>query len=226
MKLVLFDIDGTLMDAGGAGGRSLRDTFYEMFSIKDAFGNIRFDGKTDLRIIQEGLKYHSLSNGDVLVDTIKEQYLRRLSVEINTDTRHIKPGVTALIDALKGRHGVGLLTGNLMAGAEIKLTSLGLWRHFKGGAFGDAHTDRNHLLPIAVDDFHKNTGVRFAFNQCVVIGDTPKDVECGKVHGACTIAVATGPYSAEELTQAGADAVFDDLSDTNAVLSLIDSCNN
>ncbi|WP_420264503.1 HAD family hydrolase [Candidatus Magnetominusculus dajiuhuensis] len=221
-KLILFDIDGTLMDAGGAGGKSLSDAFYELFSIKDAFRNIRFDGKTDLRIFKEGLKYHKLTDGNGVIASIREQYLSRLRLEICTDKKHIKPGITALIEGLRGKNRIGLLTGNLRAGAEIKLSSVGLWQHFGGGAFGDAHEDRNRLLPIAVEDFYKNTGVRFSFSQCVIIGDTPKDVDVGKTHGAFTIAVATGPYTVGELAEAGADAVFNDLSDTNAVLALID----
>ncbi|MBF0458412.1 MAG: HAD family hydrolase [Nitrospirae bacterium] len=222
MKLVLFDIDGTLMDAGGAGGKSLNDAFCELFSIKDAFRDIRFDGKTDLRIFKEGLKYHNLTNGNGILDAIGEQYLRRLKLEIDNDNRHIKPGIAALIERLLGKHGIGLLTGNLRAGAQIKLSSVGLWQLFDGGgAFGDAHEDRNDLLPIAVEDFYKNTGKQFPFSQCVIIGDTPKDVGAGKAHGAFTIAVATGPYSVVELSETGADAVFDDLSDTDAVMAVI-----
>ncbi|MBF0515931.1 MAG: HAD hydrolase-like protein [Nitrospirae bacterium] len=223
MKLVLFDIDGTLMDAGGAGGRSLTDAFYELFSIKDAFSRITFDGKTDLRIFKEGMNYHSLTNGGGIIDSIKTHYLQRLKVEINNDKTHIKPGITPLIERLHGRHAIGLLTGNLRLGAEIKLSSLDLWRHFKAGAFGDLHEDRNLLLPVAVDDVHKQTGARFQFSQCVIIGDTPRDVECGKTHGAFTIAVATGPYTSSQLRETGADAVLEDLSDTEAVIALIDS---
>lgn len=223
MKLILFDIDGTLMDAGGAGGKSLNDAFCELFSIKDAFRNIRFDGKTDLRIFKEGLNYHNLSNGNGILDAIREQYLRRLRLEINNDNRHIKPGITALIERLRGKHGIGLLTGNLREGAQIKLSSVGLWHLFAGGAFGDVHEDRNNLLPIAVEDFYKNTGQQFSFSQCVIIGDTPKDVGAGKAHGAFTIAVATGPYSVVELSATGADAVFDDLSDTDAVMAVINT---
>ncbi|MBF0554558.1 MAG: HAD family hydrolase [Nitrospirae bacterium] len=221
VRLILFDIDGTLIDAGGAGGKSLNDAFYELFSIKDAFKNIRFDGKTDLRIFNEGLKYHKLTDGNGIIDSIKEQYLNHLRLEIDNDKRHIKPGIAALIEGLRGKNRIGLLTGNLRAGAEIKLSSLGLWQHFEGGAFGDKHEDRNRLLPIAVEDFYKNTGVRFSYSQCVIIGDTPKDVDVGKAHGAFTIAVATGPYTAGELAGAGVDVVFNDLSDTNAVLALI-----
>lgn len=223
MKLILFDIDGTLMDAGGAGSKSLNDAFYELFSIEDALKNIKFDGKTDLRIFKEGLKYHRLTDSSGALDAIRQQYLKRLKVEINTDKSHIKPGITALIEALQDKHHIGLLTGNLMAGAEIKLRSVDLWQCFKGGAFGDIHEDRNHLLPIAVDNIYEKTGKRFPYNQCVIIGDTPRDVEVGKTHGAFTIAVATGPYSQVQLQQTGADAVLNDLSDTNAVMALIGS---
>ncbi|MEO5359982.1 MAG: HAD hydrolase-like protein [Nitrospirota bacterium] len=222
MKLILFDIDGTLMDAGGAGSKSLNDAFYELFSIEDALKNIKFDGKTDLRIFKEGMKYHRITDGNGALGSIREQYLKRLKVEINNDKRHIKPGITTLIEALHGKHHhIGLLTGNLMAGAEIKLRSVDLWQYFDGGAFGDTHEDRNHLLPIAVDNIYEKTGKRFPYNQCVIIGDTPRDVEVGKTHGAFTIGVATGPYSPSQLHQTGADAVLSDLSDTDAVMTLI-----
>lgn len=214
MTFVLFDIDGTLLDSGEAGTRSLNLAFEELFSIPDAFQGISMAGKTDIQILREGLSRHGLGSENGNIGRLSELYIRHLLVQIENPRRQLKPSIMESLDALSAREGVylGLLTGNIEAGARIKLSPFGLNRYFPLGAFGDDHEDRNRLLPIAVERFRGMYGPGLGYGDCIVIGDTPRDVECAKVHGARAVAVATGPYSYESLAQSGADTVLQDLS--------------
>jgi phosphoglycolate phosphatase-like HAD superfamily hydrolase len=118
---------------------------------------------------------------------------------------------------------LGLLTGNLEMGAKIKLDHLGLYEHFLDGAFGSDHEDRDELLPIAIEKFSRK-GFDFSVRDCVVIGDTPRDVRCAKIHDAYCIAVATGPYTREDLLKTDADIVVDSLEDTGTCMDFIMKC--
>jgi phosphoglycolate phosphatase-like HAD superfamily hydrolase len=272
MKLILFDIDGTLIDSGGAGTRALNLAFEELFSIRDAFQGIRMSGKTDTEIMREALGKHGLPSWDGTIPMAVKAYLKHLGVQIHNNRRRLKPGVQDLLDTLSRRPDcrLGLLTGNLAEGARIKLGAFGLNKYFsldgaenavkgsqtpiykgsetspdnlegsqtpiqpggeihlgnpdgKGdcdpergdrvpfGAFGSDDEDRNVLLPIAVERLRDLTGIRVGYADCVVIGDTPRDVRCAKPYGAVSVAVATGGYSMEELREAGADMVMEDL---------------
>ena len=124
------------------------------------------------------------------------------------------PGVVELLDALMAMDGywLGLLTGNIEQGARIKLGAFDLNRYFPVGAFGDDSEDRNRLLPIAVERLRKTRDIDINYSDCIVIGDTPKDVQCSKPFGATSIVVSTGPYSYESLLETGADYVLKDLS--------------
>ena len=136
---------------------------------------------------------------------------------------HIKPGIREALRELQTQKGyvLGLLTGNIEDGARIKLDCFGLNSYFNVGAFGNDDEDRDRLLPVAVDKLYKQNSMQVSFRDCVVIGDTPRDVSCSKPYGAFSVAVATGPYSAGALIEAGADVVFKDLSDTAAFMSVI-----
>ena len=220
-RFVLFDIDGTLIDPGEAGRRSLIKAFYEIFSIRDAFAGITTAGKTDIQIIREGLSIHGLPSGDGILASIVERYLENLKIEINNKRRHVMPGVVELLDALMAMEGywLGLLTGNIKQGASIKLGAFDLNRYFPVGAFGDDSEDRNRLLPIAVERLRKTIDIDINYSDCIVIGDTPKDVQCSKPFGATSIVVSTGPYKYESLLETGADYVLRDLS---YVMDLLD----
>lgn len=211
-KIILFDIDGTLITAGGAGTRSLNLAFHAIFKIVDAFKDITMAGKTDIQIIKEGLGTHGFSM-DGNVDKMTEMYLQFLKEEINNPWKMMKPGIVDLLALLKDKGmPLGLLTGNLEEGARIKLAPFRLNEYFLDGAFGSDHEDRNELLPIAIEKFTRK-GFSYTLKECIVVGDTPRDVICAKVHGAVCIAVATGPYSKEELLRTDADIVFDSFSD-------------
>ena len=224
MQLILFDIDGTLVDSGGAGVRSLNYAFKEVLSINNAFENISMAGKTDLQIIREGLSRSGLLSDNGLVPRITDAYIQHLSVEIESSDKHLKPGIVEALQAINShndRYQLGLLTGNLESGARIKLGAFGLNEYFPSGAFGSDHEDRNKLLPIALERFRIISGRHFEFTDCVIVGDTPRDVMCARPYNAVCIAVATGPYGAGSLVEAGADVVVEDLSDTEHLLNIL-----
>ncbi len=212
-KLILFDIDHTLMDARGAGGRAINQAFASTLGVTDAFRHVRMDGKTDIQIVQEGLLASQAPVDKGIIDKIIVHYLKNLTSEIRKADSVVLPGVPELLQRLDAHPAciLGLLTGNIEPGANIKLKQFDLEKYFVIGAFGSDHQDRNMLLPIAVDKFHKLSGQTISPADCIVIGDTPRDVECGRLHGAQTIAVATGVYTREELETSGADHVLDDL---------------
>jgi phosphoglycolate phosphatase-like HAD superfamily hydrolase len=222
MRLLLFDIDGTLIDSGGAGTRSLDLALRELFSIDNAFQGISMAGKTDTMIIKEGLTKHGLPV-DENINSVINAYLKHLRREILNDIKHVKPGMHEILQNLRYRRdlGIGLLTGNLEEGARIKLDPFKLNHYFPSGAFGSDDEDRNNLLPIAVKRFEELLQKAIEISECIIVGDTPRDVECAHIYGAICFAVATGPYTVADLIEAGADYVVRDLSDQNSLLQLL-----
>jgi phosphoglycolate phosphatase len=222
MRLVLFDIDGTLIDSGGAGVRSLDLALKDLFSIENGFHGISMAGKTDTQIIKEGIMKHGIS-ADGTIDAVIKAYLNYLRREINNDRKHVKPGIYEVLEELKPLQdlGLGLLTGNIEEGARIKLEPFRLNEYFPAGAFGSDDEDRNNLLPIAVKRFEELFQQKIEADNCIIVGDTPRDVECAHIYGAMCIGVATGPYSYEDLIEAGADYVVHDLSDQKTLLHFL-----
>jgi phosphoglycolate phosphatase-like HAD superfamily hydrolase len=213
---------------GGAGGRAMSLAFEEIFSIADAFLGIPMAGRTDAWILADAAAAHGIPRDSPGLAQFPEVYVRHLAMEIlNKGPRYgIMPGIPALLAALdvfvdRDDAYLALLTGNYEAGARLKLEHFDLWRYFPCGAFGDGAADRNGLVPKALARVAASGGPVFAASDAIVIGDTPLDVACAKAGGARSIAVATGNHTIEELRTAGADAVFEDLSDTQAVLTKI-----
>ncbi len=226
MKLVLFDVDGTLLSSRGAGTVSLNLALRDLFTIHGAFRDINMAGKTDIQIIKEGLLQHRIVPDSSRVLMVIASYLENLQREIKkTDRKHLNPGVrvvlTALIEDRTGTY-VGLLTGNVEERARIKLETFNLNSYFLFGAFGSHDEDRNKLLPVAVGRFETIYQVEIDFSDCIVVGDTPREVYCARLYGAFSVAVSTGPYSANALVRAGADIVFEDLSDKCAFLNAVE----
>lgn len=224
-KLILFDIDGTLISSGGAGTRSLNKAFEEIFSIPDGFKGVRMAGKTDIEIMREGMKRHKIEPEEGLIKRMVEGYIRHLRSEIHNNGRHLKPGIKEVIGLLKDTERVylGLLTGNLEEGARIKLEPFGINPYFPFGAFGSDNEDRNKLLPIALKKFSDIYKISLRPEDTIVIGDTPRDVACSKPFGAYSVVVATGPYSFEELQNSEADLVLKDLKDQKRLIDSINS---
>jgi phosphoglycolate phosphatase len=215
---------------GGAGVRALTLAFDELFSIPDAFRGVLMAGRTDAGILHDAAAAHGLPPHAVDLARFRPLYLRHLAREIDQPgpRKGIMPGVTPLLDRLAARSDVhlALLTGNLEGAARIKLEYFDLWRYFRGGAFGDDSFDRNPLLPRAVAHVEACGGPSVLASEAIVVGDTPLDVACARASGARSIAVATGHHRADELRSSGADVVFENLADTDAVLSALDDVTN
>lgn len=226
MFLVLFDIDGTILRTDGAGRRAVFQALTEHFG-ETGPDRHEFDGKTDRQIVRELMSHAGVHDGrvDEGLDDVIERYVELLQRELGeVGSGHVFPGVPALLDALEARDDVllGLLTGNVQAGAVAKLTAVGIDpRRFKIGAFGSDHEDRPELPEIARRRAESFLGRAVRGRDLVVIGDTPADMACGRGVGARAIGSATGRYSVEQLEACGAAAVFCDLSDTRAVMRAI-----
>jgi len=224
--LILFDIDGTLLLSGRAGVRAMTRAFSDVFGVADAFADVPMGGRTDAYLLSAAITRAGLPDTPDAHARFQPRYLSLLAEEIlhpGTGRKGVLPGVTALLDAVRREPAFhsALLTGNYRSAAAIKLSHFGLGEHFTWGAFSDDAADRNALVPIARARGQERGVPPAALGRTTVIGDTPHDVACAHVAGARVIAVATGGVSAADLRAAGADAVVDDLSDTEAVLSLL-----
>lgn len=227
-KLVLFDIDGTLVRSRGAARRAIHSALLTELGSRPVSDGIRFDGKTDPQIVQEllALAGHADPTEEGAVRRVCDHYVAMLEVELEREPGQIcvLEGVTELLDALDARADavVGLLTGNLEPGARLKLGHAGLeWDRFRVGAFGSDADERRALPPVAVRRAADVMGRTPEGEDVVIIGDTPADVTCGAALGVRALAVATGSYDAASLRAAGAHEVFDDLTDTPSVLEAI-----
>jgi phosphoglycolate phosphatase len=227
MKVVLFDIDGTILWTDGAGRRAVHQALEDVFGHAVPEGH-EFDGKTDPQIVREllalgGLPAHQLTER---LPRVLERYVELLREELGGDDHADKvyPGIRPLLDALEARDDVllGLLTGNVRDGAIAKLTAVGIAPdRFKVGAFGSDHADRPELPAIARARAERVLGSPVSGREVIIIGDTPADMGCGRGIGARAIGVATGRYSIAALRACDAAAVFGDLSDTSAVMRAI-----
>jgi len=226
--LVLFDIDGTILLTAGAGRRALTAALAEEVADPGTFERVRFDGKTDPQIVRELLELagHAGADDAVFIDTICRRYVHLLEDELRhpRTSTVVMPGVPDLLDTLEQRAGVvlGLLTGNMMQGAALKLAAAGIApARFRVGAYGSDSAHRPDLPAIAARRAEPHFGREPRGREVVIIGDTPADVTCGRQIAARAIGVATGSYSVESLSTAGAHASFPDLTDTARVLEAI-----
>ena len=219
MKLFLFDIDGTLLTTDGAGRAALKSAGADLFAIEEDLQTISVSGSTDTAIVQEILSHHSLEVSTANVNRYLGGYLVWLKQHLASQSGAILPGVISLLDVLvQDGQAIGLLTGNVRRGAEIKLTAHGVWDRFSFGAFGDDNADRNQLGPIAKRRAAAALNTEFAEHDIFVIGDTPKDIACARAFGAVAVAVATGRYSLANLAEHSPDHLCRDLADTKDLL--------
>jgi phosphoglycolate phosphatase-like HAD superfamily hydrolase len=227
-KLVLFDIDGTLLWSNGAGRRAMEAALVAVFGSAGR-PTYRYDGKTDRQIIRELMheQGHHHEHIDRQMPAVLDAYLTGLERELAAPHTRVRlmDGVLQLLEGLGRRHDrvPGLLTGNLESGAARKLGAAGLdIGRFALGAYGSDHEERDQLPAIAQRRARELLGLDLPGAAIIIVGDTPNDVVCGRRLGARSIAVATGHYTGDELAACGPSAVFDDLRDTAAVLQAID----
>jgi len=224
-RLVLFDIDGTLLRAGPVGG-AVFDRALEAVLGSVPKQRVRMSGKTDPQIVREYLALLEEEDPGHLPAVLEhlERHLAAAADQLARDG-HPCPGVQELLAALAAdeRFHASLLTGNIAPNAVVKVSAFGLqaWVDFETGAYGSDSEDRRDLVPIALGRLASVRGARLSPEQAWVIGDTPRDFECAAAAGAHCLLVATGTYSEEELQALGADAVMADLADTAAVLELL-----
>ncbi|MBA2586721.1 MAG: haloacid dehalogenase-like hydrolase [Chthoniobacterales bacterium] len=220
-RLLLWDIDATLITTGGAGDQALKRAVQERFGVRDGLHDIEIAGRTDTRIIASILRKYDVPQIEENIVAFLDQYLSFLGQLLPGLQGHVMPGVNELLRRLKQNPDrvVALLTGNMQRGAELKLQRYGLWEHFEFGAFADDHRDRNQLGAIAQQRATEKHGIEFAGAEIDVIGDTGHDIACGRAFGARTIAVATGSWSRERLAAEAPDFLFDDLDDVDDVMA-------
>jgi phosphoglycolate phosphatase len=227
MRLVLFDIDGTLLNSQGMGRASMQHALKEVFG-SPGDPSYRYDGKTDKQIVRDTMRLegHSDDHIDSRMQQLIDLYLEGLRVGAKSGKFSVRPlpGVVEILDALEDRDDVvlGLLTGNIEPGARIKLTAAGIDPdRFRVNAFGSDHEHRPELPAIAQRRASETLGLSIAGERLVVIGDTPADIECGRSLGARSIGVASGHYTVEQLQSHNPYAAIPSLADTEQVLETI-----
>jgi phosphoglycolate phosphatase-like HAD superfamily hydrolase len=228
VKVVLFDIDGTILRTEGAGRRAMERALGQVFGTAGE-PRYRYDGKTDQQIVRELMRDAGFD--DAIIDSrmgeVIVTYVRELHDELRVGADRVRcyAGVLQLLEALEGRADrvIGLLTGNVEPGAFAKLAAAGIaGSRFRVNAFGSDHEERAELPAIALLRARDALAAELSGDRLVLIGDTPSDIACGRGVGARAIAVATGNYSVADLSSHGPHAAFPDLSDTAAVLRAID----
>lgn len=223
-RLILFDIDGTLV-SGGPAKHAFEAAMIETYGTVGDVASVSFAGKTDPQIARELLRTAGFDREtiDAGFPELWRRYAIHLEERLVERPMLVLPGVFRLLDALAGVEGVGigLLTGNIHRGAELKLGSAGLWNRFPIGGFGSDHEERDELPAVALERARTHWKVSIGAADAIVVGDTPRDVQCGRASGARTLAVATGTFRSEELREAGADDVLEDLSSTEEVVTLL-----
>ncbi len=223
-KLLLFDLDGTLMLSGGAGSRAMDRAMKKRFGIDEAFRNIKPDGMTDPMIFRQMFEQFGLEFDDVdqVVNELAEQYRVFMLDEMpRSEKAVLMPGVVEFLTELQSRENIqlALLTGNFEPTARIKLARFDLNRFFPFGAFASDHPDRSKLPPIALERAQAHAGCEIGMGRHVyIIGDTPKDVKAALDNGLTAVGVATLNYTQEDLKAAGAHITFADFRDIGAVL--------
>ena len=215
MKLLLFDVDGTLVSCGPQVRPLFAAALDEVYGRRGDMDGYSFAGKTDPRIVLDLMTAAGLERDAVLtaLPRMREAYLERLETGLDRARMALLPGVVELLERLSAAPGVtlGLLTGNWRRGAEIKLARFGLGRFFAFGAYGDDGVLRAELPPVALARAAAHAGRSFSAEEVLIVGDSTEDVACAAAHEVACLAVATGWTPADQLRRAGARWVVDDL---------------
>ncbi len=222
MHVCLFDIDGTLLNSGGAGKAAIEAALCEEFGVAVRV-QVPYSGRTDRAIIRDLLQHHSIEDTAEHRQCLVAGYLKRLPSCLAAHQGRVLPGIAPFLAQLADRSNlaVGLLTGNIRAGARAKLGHFGIDHHFPFGGFGDHHMDRDDVAREALAAVQDHVRQPVPLDQIWVIGDTPLDVRCARAIGVRVAAVATGWHSLEELAADRPDVLLPDLSDPTPLLELM-----
>ena len=219
VRLVLFDVDGTLVHTGRAGSQAFARTFATEFNAHDGIEKIRFAGRTDVSLVREFFGYHGIPATPENFERFFSRFVFWLDHIVARSRGEICRGVPEFLDALAALPhppAFGLLTGNIRLGAEIKLRRYGLWERFSFGGFADDHEDRDQIAAAAFARGRRVLGRDLQPEEVVVVGDTPFDIRCGKFIGARVLAVATGGARLDELKRHAPDWAVEDLTRVTA----------
>lgn len=222
-KLLLWDIDGTLLHTGKAGEAALGHAMEKLHGISRGLEGLEIAGRTDKWIVEQLLAREGLPHGDREIARFLDVYVERLAEELPNRQGGLHPGVLGILEEGHRREDIvqGLLTGNIEKGARLKLDRYGVNHFFAFGAFADDSPVRNELGPHAKRRARDRHGEEFSPERIYIIGDTPHDVACARAIGAKAIAVATGAFSLKQLEDCGADAVFADLGQPEKFFQLL-----
>ncbi|MEY2479847.1 MAG: phosphoglycolate phosphatase [Verrucomicrobiota bacterium] len=222
-RLLLFDIDGTLVSTMGAGIESLKIVIEKRYGARDDLRDIEIAGKTDSNIAADILEKYDVDATPESIGAFLDEYVAHLAPLLPTLPGRVLPGISEILARMKSKPDrvLGLLTGNVKRGAEMKLKHYGLWDYFEFGAFADDHHDRNQLGAFARKRAQEKHGHEFQAAQIDVIGDTGHDIACGKAFGARTVAVATGSWTCERLKAERPDFLFADFSNVDEVIETL-----
>jgi phosphoglycolate phosphatase-like HAD superfamily hydrolase len=220
MHICLFDIDGTLISSAGAGKAALEASLAAAFGVPEISDQLQLAGRTDRAICRDLFRFHDIPDTPENTRRLIDGYLQHLPTCLVRNEGRVLPGVAALLQQLAARTDVlvGLLTGNVRAGARVKLSHFGLFDHFAFGGFGDDHFDRDDVAREAFEAVQRRLGDRPPRDRVWVIGDTPLDIQCARAIGARAVAVATGWHTTTQLAASAPDLLFEDLSDPAALL--------
>lgn len=227
MNAVLFDIDGTLLQTGGAGRIAFAETFRHLFGVNEIASHVAFAGRSDRAIAHELMQVHGVDSCEENWECFVSEFLPRLHQALLECDGAVLPGVLNLLDELERIEHVtvGLLTGNIAAGAQAKLSRFAIFDRFKFGGYGDSHLSRDDIAAVAlraaIEYSQVNRQMQLQAERVVVIGDTPADVQCARAIGAVAVAVSTGGATWEELQSAQPDLLLPDLTDPEPILALV-----
>jgi len=225
MKILLFDIDGTLILSGGAGSRALTKAFQKLYGIPNAMDGIDAHGKTDPEIVREIFERKlSIQPSNAQIEEVLREYLNHLEAEVaDSEGYKVLPGVKKALDVLSrgSEYLLGLATGNIREGARIKLSRGGLWKYFRFGGFGSDASVRWQIVRKAVERALQMTEFDDP-DLILVIGDTPRDIWAAHRAGVKALGVATSKFSVDDLLEAGADAALENLADLQRFLELLE----
>ena len=221
MAVCLFDIDGTLLQSGGAGQAAMELALESVFGITAPTEGIAVAGRTDRAIVTDLITFHGVENVEENWSLFVDAYLERLPHELSSRDGLVLPGVEQLLAELYRRESLtmGLLTGNFRRGAELKLDHYQLHDYFCGGGFGDDHFDRDDVAKASLADVRGKKDLP-SDAEVWVIGDTPADVKCGRAINATVIAVATGLHSIDDLEACDPDFLCEDFADVELILGI------